>query len=148
MGFTYKHARPAITADCVIFARTGDNLKVLLIQRGNEPFKGSWAFPGGFAEVGERLEETAGRELEEETGLINIPLQQLQAFSAPDRDPREHVITVAFYAVISPTGQKIKAASYARNVAWFNVNDLPALAFDHDEILTVALRRIRQEAII
>ena len=142
MAYTYKYARPAVTADCIVFQRTGEGLKVLLIQRGNEPFKGMWAFPGGFAEVGECLEETARRELEEETGLTNVPLKQLQAFSNPERDPREHVITVAFYAVIDSKVREISAASDASAVSWFSVNELPELAFDHKEILFVTLERL------
>lgn len=144
MSFTYKYARPAITADCIIFARSEEGLKVLLIQRANEPFKDAWAFPGGFAEVGEPLEETARRELEEETGLTDIPLKQLQAFSNPDRDPREHVITVVFYAVIDSENFSIQASSDASAVAWFRIDKLPRLAFDHNEILTIALERIKQ----
>lgn len=142
MTHTYKYARPAVTADCIIFQRTDEGLKVLLIQRGNEPFKGMWAFPGGFAEVGECLEETARRELEEETGLTNVPLKQLQAFSNPDRDPREHVITVAFYAVIDLKVRGISASSDASAVGWFSDSKLPELAFDHQEILSIALKSI------
>lgn len=141
VSFTYEYARPAITADSIVFVRTEEGLKVLLIQRGNEPFKGSWAFPGGFAEVGEALEATARRELEEETGLTNIPLRQLQAFSSPDRDPREHVITVAFFALID-FKEEVAAASDASAAEWFSVSQLPELAFDHKEILAVALKRI------
>ena len=144
VSFTYQYARPAITADCIIFKQTEEDLEVLLIQRGNEPFKGMWAFPGGFAEVGECLEETARRELEEETGLTNIPLLQLQAFSNPDRDPREHVITVAYYAVIDVEKQKITAASDASAVDWVSVSALPELAFDHKEILCYALNHIEK----
>jgi len=143
MTFTYKYARPAITADCVLLAREEGELKVLLIQRRNDPFKGQWAFPGGFAEIGESLEETACRELEEETGLTNITLEQLQTFSRPDRDPREHVITVVYYALVDPRDHQAHAASDACKVAWFNIDDLPGLAFDHDEILSVAINRIR-----
>jgi 8-oxo-dGTP diphosphatase len=142
MSFTYKHARPAITADCVIFARTQYDLKVLLIQRAQEPFKGQWALPGGFAEVGESLDKTAHRELEEETGLHGIPLEQLYTFSAPDRDPREHVITVAYYALIELDKHEVQAASDASEASWFSVDDLPDLAFDHDLILQTACERL------
>lgn len=143
MSFTYKYARPAITADCVVFAQEEKDLKVLLIQRAQEPFKDSWAFPGGFAEVGESLDCTARRELEEETGLKDVSLKQLYTFSAPDRDPREHVITVAYYALIPFADQKLHAASDAGNAAWFSTDNIPDLAFDHEKILQMALERIR-----
>lgn len=144
MSVTYKYARPAITADSIIFTRSCEGLKVLLIQRKNDPFKEQWAFPGGFAEVGECLEVTARRELEEETGLKDISLRQLHTFSKPDRDPREHVITVAYYALIHTEGHQLRAASDASDVAWFNIDDLPSLAFDHKEILSFALSRIKE----
>ncbi|NIQ09667.1 MAG: NUDIX hydrolase [Gammaproteobacteria bacterium] len=142
MSFTYKYARPAITADCVIFTYDQSDLKVLLIQRAQEPFKGQWALPGGFAEVGESLDNTARRELEEETGLNDIPLEQLYTFSDPDRDPREHVITVAYYALVNLEDQEVKAASDASKVEWFSIDDLPVLAFDHSLILQMACKKL------
>lgn len=145
MSYTYKYARPAITADCIVFARNENNLKVLLIQRAQGPFQGQWAFPGGFADVGECLDDTASRELREETGLKDIPLQQLYTFSKPDRDPREHVITVAYYAIINQQEHTLRASSDASKAAWFSIDDLPSLAFDHDEILSVALNAILEK---
>ncbi len=143
MSHTYKYPRPAITADCVVFALDEEDLKVLLIQRGQEPFKGQWALPGGFAEVGESLENTARRELEEETGLKNVFLEQLYTFSTPGRDPREHVITVAYYALVNLADHEVHASTDASNAAWFCIDDIPTLAFDHDEILTAAHERLR-----
>lgn len=145
MTFTYKYARPAVTADCVVFALDDENLKVLLIKRAQEPFQGQWALPGGFAEVGESLEHTARRELEEETGLADIFLEQLYTFSEPNRDPREHVVTVAYYALVNLAEHKIQAASDARDAAWFCIDDIPKLGFDHDQILKMALERLRSK---
>ncbi|HCE44772.1 MAG TPA: NUDIX hydrolase [Lentisphaeria bacterium] len=143
MGFTYRYARPALTADCVVFGLDEEDLKVLLIQRDLEPFAGMWALPGGFATVGESIETTARRELLEETGLKNVFLEQLYTFSEPDRDPREHVVTVAFYALVNLSEHKVQAATDARNAAWFAIDDIPKLAFDHDKMLKVAYERLK-----
>ena len=143
MSYTYKYPRPALTADCVVFGLDDENLKVLLIQRDNEPFEGKWALPGGFAQVGEPVEKTALRELEEETNLKNVFLEQLYTFSAPDRDPREHVVTVAFLALVNLVEHEVHASSDARGAAWFDVDDVPSLAFDHNEILRVAYERLQ-----
>lgn len=147
MSFTYKHARPAVTTDCVVFGLDDDDLKVLLIQRGQEPFKDRWALPGGFAEIGESLDNTALRELEEETGLQDVFLEQLFAFSDPNRDPREHVITIAYYALVNLADHKVNAATDARDATWFGIDDVPGLAFDHDNILRVAYERLRGKII-
>ena len=98
--YQYKYPHPSVTTDCIIFGFDGIDLKVLLIERGIEPFKGQWAFPGGFMQMDESAEEGAARELEEETGLKNVYIEQLQAFSAVNRDPRERVVTIAFYALV------------------------------------------------
>ena len=143
MRYTYRYARPAVTADCVVFALDDDDLKILLIQRGQGPFKGEWALPGGFAAVGEALEDTARRELAEETGLENVFLEQLYTFSTPDRDPREHVITVAYYGLVNLAEHDVHAATDASNAAWFCIDDVPPLAFDHDEILRTAHERLK-----
>lgn len=143
MPETYEFPRAALTVDIVVFALDEDDLSVMLIQRDIEPFEGEWALPGGFVRVDESLEDAARRELEEETGLKGIFLEQLYTFGAVDRDPRERIVTVAFYALVNLAGHDVKASTDARNAAWFSVNDLPDLAFDHDEILAVAHKRLR-----
>lgn len=143
MSFTYQHERPAVTVDCVVFGLDEDDLKVLLIQRAQEPFKDCWALPGGFAKVGEALEETARRELEEETGLNKVFLEQLYTFSAPGRDPREHVVSIAYYALVNLSDHRVHASTDASNAAWFSIDDIPRLAFDHDLILETAHKRLR-----
>jgi 8-oxo-dGTP diphosphatase len=143
MVFTYKYARPALTADCVVFGLDDDDLKVLLIQRDFDPFAGRWALPGGFAVVGESIEESARRELAEETGLTGIFLEQLFTFSDPARDPREHVVTVAHYALVNLSEHVVAPSTDARNAAWFELSDVPELAFDHDLILQTAYERLQ-----
>lgn len=143
MPFTYEYPRPALTVDCVIFGFDEGELKVLLIQRGQPPFKGKWALPGGFVEMRETLDEAARRELAEETGLHDVFLEQLYTFGAVDRDPRERVVSVAYYALVPLGRHTIRAASDARSAAWFCASDLPSLAFDHDQILATAIERLR-----
>jgi len=143
MAFTYKHARPALTVDCVVFGLDEDELRLLLVERGVEPFAGKWALPGGFVELEETLEEAARRELEEETGITRLYLEQLYTFGDPGRDPRERVVTVAYYALVKLSDHQVQAATDARSAAWFSVADLPALAFDHEHIVQVALARLK-----
>ncbi len=143
MAYTYKYPRPALTADCVVFGLDNDHLKVLLIQRGQKPFADSWALPGGFAGKDESMEATARRELEEETGLKGVFLEQLYTFSDPQRDPREHVVTVAFFALVNLLEYHVKAATDAKNAAWFATDNIPALAFDHEMILDTAYERLK-----
>ena len=143
MPFTYKYPHPAVTVDGVVFGYDAADLKVLLIQRGGVPFRGKWALPGGFVNMDEGLETAARRELEEETGMTELYLEQLFTFGEPKRDPRERVISVAYYALVKLADHKVRAASDARNVAWFPVAKLPELAFDHDDILEVAVNRLK-----
>ncbi|MCF6313567.1 MAG: NUDIX hydrolase [Verrucomicrobiales bacterium] len=143
MSHTYQYERPALTTDCVVFGLDEDDLKILLIQRDIAPFEGEWALPGGFIRVGESLDDCARRELEEETGLKNIFLEQLYSYGEPDRDPREHVVTIAYYSLVNLIEHAPQAATDARNAAWFALDDLPELAFDHDLILAKALERLR-----
>ena len=143
MAYTYQYARPAVTVDCVVFGLDDQDLKVLLIQRDNEPFAGRWALPGGFVKMDETLEESALRELREETGLTKVFLEQLYTFGNPGRDPRERVVTVAYYALVKLLDHKVQAATDAREAAWFAVDDLPKLCFDHDTILDTALKRLQ-----
>jgi 8-oxo-dGTP diphosphatase len=143
MPFTYKHARPALTVDCVVFGLDDEDLKLMLIQRDLKPFAGCWALPGGFVDIDETLETSARRELEEETGIRLSYLEQLFTFDRVDRDPRERVITVAYFALVKLDEYQVRAASDARNAEWFSVNNLPTLAFDHEEIVRVACERLR-----
>src|SRR5688572_1951455 len=143
MPYTYEYPHPAVTVDAVVFGYDDADLKVLLIQRDGPPYRGRWAFPGGFVNINEGLEDAVLRELEEETGITQLYLEQLYTFGEPKRDPRERVISVAYYALVKLADHTVRAASDARNVAWFPVADLPALAFDHEEILEVALRRLK-----
>jgi 8-oxo-dGTP diphosphatase len=143
MSHTYDYARPALTTDCVVFGLDEEDLKVLLIQRDLPPFEGKWALPGGFVRVGESVDDSARRELEEETGLKKVFLEQLYTFGAPDRDPREHVVTVAYFALVNLIQHPPKADTDARSAAWFSLDELPKLAFDHRAILDAALERLR-----
>ncbi|MCA9683631.1 MAG: NUDIX hydrolase [Myxococcales bacterium] len=143
MPFTYEYARPALTVDCVVFGIDEDDLQVLLIRRALEPFAGRWALPGGFVHLDENLEDAALRELQEETGLDKVFLEQLYTFGDLDRDPRERVVTVAYYALVKLSDHKVKAATDATDAAWFAITDLPELAFDHQHIFDVALDRLR-----
>lgn len=143
MSYTYDHPHPAVTTDIVIFTIRGLKLEALLIKRRSDPFAGSWALPGGFIENSEDLEQCAKRELFEETGVDGVYLEQLYTFGAINRDPRERVITVAYFALIPveklpPT----RAGSDTEEVGWFAVDSLPNLAFDHAEIISIARDRI------
>ncbi len=141
--FCYQYPRPALTVDCVVFGLDEGDLKVLLIQRGLEPFKGRWALPGGFVRVDEILDAAARRELQEETGLRNVFLEQLYTFGALDRDPRERVVSVAYYALVKLSEHDARAATDAANAHWFQVSKVPSLAFDHREILALAITRLK-----
>lgn len=143
MPFTYEYARPALTVDCVVFGLDDTDLKVLLIERDLEPFRGKWALPGGFVRVDETLEDAARRELAEETGLGKVFLEQLYTIGSLNRDPRERVVTVAYYALVRLSSHKVQAATDARQALWFAMDDLPKLAFDHNKILTTAHERLR-----
>ncbi len=142
--FTYDYPRPALTVDVVTFTLRDNHLQVLLIQRGEAPFKGMWALPGGFVRMQESLEEAAARKLEEETGVIEAYLEQLYSYGDPLRDPRGRVVSVAYFALI-PADKPIRweGSREVSQANWFCVEDLPALAFDHTEIVAYALRRLR-----
>ena len=145
MPFTYDFARPNLTVDCVVFGLDveEEDLRVMLIQRGIPPFEGRWALPGGFVRINETLEETARRELKEETGIEQVYLEQLYSFGELKRDPRERVVTIAYYALVNLNEHRITAATDARSAAWFSVSDLPPLAFDHNDIVEVGLQRLK-----
>jgi 8-oxo-dGTP diphosphatase len=142
------YPRPSVTVDLVIFTIAEDDLKVLLIRRGLEPFKGRWALPGGFVEIDESLEQAAARELQEEVGVTNVYLEQLYTFGDPKRDPRGRVISVAYFALVDAERQRIVAASDAADAAWYSVFDpelRARLAFDHKKILDYAVWRLRNK---
>lgn len=162
--FKYKFPRPAVTADVVMFTMRADDLAVLLIRRGAEPFEGSWALPGGFVDENEALERAAARELEEETGVSGVPMEQLGAFGNPGRDPRGHTVTVAYFTFVLAESVRARAGDDAADVAWHPLRSLPlrsafsprakprtrskpppiTLAFDHDVIIDAALGRLRE----
>lgn len=142
-SFSYRYPHPAVATDCVIFGFDGANLKVLLIQRGIEPFKGSWAFPGGFLRPDETAEACALRELKEETNLSAAYVEQFYTFTDPSRDPRERVITIAHFALCKI--QDVQSGDDANKAQWFSMDNIPHLAFDHDYILRVALSKLREQ---
>jgi 8-oxo-dGTP diphosphatase len=139
------YPQPSVTVDLVIFTIAEDDLKVLLIRRGQEPFKGRWALPGGFVDIEESLERAAARELQEEVGVTNVYLEQLYTFGDPKRDPRGRVISVSYFALVDAERQRIVAASDAAEAQWHSVFDTPKLAFDHAKILDYAVWRLRNK---
>ena len=145
MPHTYQYPRSALTVDCVVFGFDDGELKVLLIERGLPPFKGHWALPGGFVRIDETLDEAARRELAEESGLAKIYLEQLYTFGAVDRDPRERVVSVAYYALVKLSEHQAQAATDAANTEWFPVSNVPNLAFDHSDILAMAQARLKSK---
>ena len=137
MTYTYQYPRPAVTADCIVITREAEP-KVLLIQRGREPFKDYWAFPGGFMEMDETTAQCAVRELQEETGLTVTAIHQIGAYSKVDRDPRGRTVTVAYLALID-TPVTVSGHDDAAKAEWFPLSELPPLAFDHADILRDAI---------
>ena len=152
MAYTYKYPRPAVTADCVVMTREAEP-KVLLIERGGEPFKGCWALPGGFMNMDETTEQCAFRELEEETGLKIGEVHQIGAYSKVDRDPRGRTVTVAYLAIVDAP-MTVKGQDDAAKAQWFPLTafldkpsgkaERPELAFDHDEIMRDAIRKYKE----
>lgn len=149
-GYIYDYPRPAVTVDIILFTFREGMLQVLLIQRKNPPFAGKWALPGGFVQMDEGLEAAALRELGEETGVRDVYLEQLYTFGDPNRDPRGRVVTVSYFALLSADqvinmeqrGQ-IQGNDDASAAKWWDIYDLPDLAFDHRPILDYALQRLR-----
>jgi 8-oxo-dGTP diphosphatase len=140
--FTYEYPRPAVTVDAAVFRKNGNYWEVLMIRRGNEPFRGMWALPGGFVNMDETLEEAVARELKEETNLEGVGLEQLHTFSAVNRDPRHRTISTVFYGIISPGNMEAKAGDDAAETRWISIESLPQMAFDHDMVVRMAVERL------
>lgn len=143
LKYCYKYPHHSVTTDCVIFGFDGVSINVLLIERGLEPFQGKWALPGGFLRPDETASECAKRELEEETGLKEAYLEQFHTFTDVDRDPRERVITIAYYALVKK--RQVQGGDDARKAQWFKLEEIPHLAFDHDHILRVAMAKLKEK---
>lgn len=142
--YCYKYPHPSVTTDCTVFGFDGVKLNVLLIRRKNKPYKNKWAFPGGFLEDGENAEEGMLRELREETGLVARYFRQFHTFTAPDRDPRERVISIAYYALVRMQ-EKVKGGDDAAEARWVPLDEIGTLAFDHNQILTKALQALHRQ---
>lgn len=143
MSFTYLYPRPCVTTDIAVIRKNNGALELLLIKRKNQPFKDAWALPGGFLDENETLEECAARELEEETSIKGLTLTQFRAYSAINRDPRQRTITVVFVGILN-TEQHEKAGDDAADVQWFKIEELPTLAFDHQQIIDDILEELSQ----
>ncbi len=141
--YSYVYPHPAVTADVALFTIRQERLQLLLIKRDGAPFAGFWALPGGFVEPQECLEDCALRELMEETGVEGVYLEQLYTFGKPERDPRERVISVAYYGLMPLPALEPRSGSDAAQIAWFDADRLPDLAFDHVEIIAKARERLR-----
>ena len=135
MIYTYAYQRPAVTVDIIVIKKN-DTDKILLIKRGNEPFKNFWALPGGFVDIEEELIESAFRELQEETGIFDIGLKQFCTYGKLGRDPRGRTISVVYFGYLTNLNQDIKANDDAKELAWFSLSKLPTLAFDHKDIIS------------
>ena len=141
--YVYDWPRPMVTVDAAVFTFSGDKARVLLINRGNEPFKGKWALPGGFVGMDEELEDAVVRELAEETGLAGVRLEQMRTFGTVGRDPRGRMITIVFMGIATEGQDKIKAGDDAAQARWFDIEELPKdLAFDHNEVVRFAIEKL------
>ncbi len=144
MTYTYPYSRPNLAVDCVVFGLDQpNNLQVMLIQRKLPPFQNQWALPGGFVRIDESVDGAARRELQEETGLQDVFLEQLYTFGGVDRDPRERVVTIAYYALVNLKEHTVESATDASAAAWFAIDHLPPLAFDHEQIVAAAIARLQ-----
>lgn len=145
MSYTYDYPRPAVTVDAVVFRNTDSGHQILLIKRVNPPFAGMWAIPGGFIEMDEELLDSAKRELAEETGIKEVPLYEFGVYGTVGRDPRHRTISIAYAGLLKDTTMQAKADDDAADCSWFGINNLPPLAFDHNEILKDAISFARRE---
>ncbi|MCD6113491.1 MAG: NUDIX hydrolase [Bacteroidales bacterium] len=142
MSFTYKYPRPALTVDCIIFLKEKENYKLLLIKRKFFPFQGQWALPGGFVDINENLETAAARELAEETSLKNIKLTQFHTYGDLNRDPRGRTVSVVYTGFTNISNAEIMSGDDAGDAKWFDINNLPPLAFDHEKIIKSAVKKL------
>jgi len=144
--YVYDWPRAMVTTDAVVFTYSGDSAKVLLINRGKEPYKGQWALPGGFVEIDEELEDAVVRELAEETGLTGIRLEQMHTFGTIGRDPRGRQITIVYMGIATEEQTGIKAGDDAAQAQWFDIENLPKdMAFDHNEVIKYAIEKLKDE---
>lgn len=141
--YTYEYPRPALATDCVIFGFDGGSLKLLLTEREKEPFKNKWALPGGFVHEKETTDECAERILKEKAGIKNVFVEQLYTFSDADRDPRERVVSVSYFALVNKHQYELVAGRDTLKAEWFEIADLPKLAFDHSKIVKMAIQRLK-----
>ena len=142
--YVYDWPRAMVTTDAVVFTYSGDSAKVLLINRGKEPYKGQWALPGGFVEIDEELEDAVVRELAEETGLTGIRLEQMHTFGTIGRDPRGRQITIVYMGIATEEQTGIKAGDDAAQAQWFDIEELPSnMAFDHNEVVRFAIAKLK-----
>jgi 8-oxo-dGTP diphosphatase len=144
MGYTYNYPHFALTVDAVLFSKSDAGLDVLLIRRAHEPSKDRWAFPGGYVNIDEVIDNAVYREFEEETNISNVSLKRFDIFDAIDRDPRERTVSVVYYGFINGSKESIKAGDDAKDAKWFPVNKLPELAFDHSIILKKILEEVQK----
>ncbi len=144
--YVYEWPRPMVTVDAVVFALNEGEVSVLLIQRGNEPFKGLWALPGGFIEIDEELDDAVARELAEETGIRGIQLEQIHTFGTVGRDPRGRQISVVYMGIITGNKESVRSGDDASKAQWFELDKVPeTLAFDHREIISFAARKLKEK---
>jgi 8-oxo-dGTP diphosphatase len=144
--YIYDWPRPMVTVDAVVFAVAESGVKLLLINRKNEPFKGQWAIPGGFIGIDEELDDAVARELAEETGLTGVKLEQMHTFGKVGRDPRGRQITVCYMGVITEGLDRIKAGDDAQKAQWFDINNLPPdMAFDHTSVANFAINVLKSK---
>ena len=143
MSYAYKYPHFALTVDAVVFSKSDAGLIVLLIRRADEPFKDCWAFPGGFVNIDEVIDDAVYRELEEETNISNVSLKRFDIFDAINRDPRERTVSVVYYGLINDSNEPVKAGDDAKDAKWFSINNLPELVFDHSMILKKILEVVK-----
>jgi 8-oxo-dGTP diphosphatase len=145
--YVYEWPRPMVSVDAAVFTFSEKKVKLLLIKRGNEPFKGQWALPGGFIGIDEELKDAVVRELQEETGVVGVQLEQMRTFGNVGRDPRGRQITIVFMGIAEKKQTKAKAGDDAAKARWFDIEKLPKrLAFDHDEVTKFAIERLKKLA--